>query len=333
MKNSKEFEKIITDFVIDMKTSFPEYEKIIEKWWKGGSNMEFLHNYCLKIYPDKFEEILYKSEELFQVGSQSEFLPGISFTHIWNYDDISDKNKDKIWNYLQMIMIAIVDEFRDNNNIVDSTNNQNNHLLDTFQSKEFNEKLTETINSLQQQLQQEKLLEEKEQEEQEGKNKKQREIDNEAHSKTFETLMDTKLANLAKEIAEETTIDFQDGMENIKDVNGVFEHILKDPAKLMNIVKNVGAKLDDKMKKGDLNETELLSEAASLMNRMKDIPGMQNIQEMMKKMGPAPTASSSKKPFKKHSFNKKNDDAYLNSLYSQMIQQQKQTNELEKSMK
>ena len=55
MKISTEFEKIITDFVNDMKTSFPEYEKIIEKWWRGGTNMEFLHNYCLKIYPDKFE--------------------------------------------------------------------------------------------------------------------------------------------------------------------------------------------------------------------------------------------------------------------------------------
>ena len=139
MKISTEFQKIITDFVNDMKTSFPEYEKIINKWWRDGSNMEFVHNYCLKVYPDKFEDILYKSEDLFEIGSQSEFLPGISFTHIWNYDDISSKNKEKIWNYLQMLMIAIVDEFRENN-----THNisENNHLLETFQSKEFNDKLS-----------------------------------------------------------------------------------------------------------------------------------------------------------------------------------------------
>lgn len=320
MKISTEFQKIITDFVNDIKTSFPEYEKIIDKWWKDGSNMEFLHNYCLKVYPDKFEDILYKSDDLFEIGSQSEFLPGISFTHIWNYDDISAKNKEKIWNYLQMLMIAIVDEFRENNN------SENNHLLETFQSKEFNDKLTETINSLQQQLEEEKVEKDKQHHDHQQQEQQQQQ------EKSFETLMDTKLANLAKEIADETTMDFQDGMENIKDVNGVFEHIMKDPAKLMNIVKNVGEKLDDKMKKGDLNETELLSEAASLMERMKDMPGMKNIQEMMRNMGPPQPSQRRSKPFKKHSFNKNYDDAYLNSLYSQMIQQQKQTRDLEKSI-
>jgi hypothetical protein len=218
-----------------------------------------------------------------------------------------------------MLMIAIVDEFRENNN------SENNHLLETFQSKEFNDKLTETINSLQQQLEEEK-------DKQHHDHQQQEQQQQEKQEKTFETLMDTKLANLAKEIADETTIDFQDGMENIKDVNGVFEHIMKDPVKLMNIVKNVGEKLDDKMKKGDLNETELLSEAASLMERMKDMPGMKNIQEMMRNMGPPPQQQRRPKPFKKHSFNKNHDDAYLNNLYSQMIQQQKQTKDLEKSI-
>ena len=38
----------------------------------------------------------------------------------------------------------------------------------------------------------------------------------------------------------------------------------------------------DKIKKGDLKESELLEEATQIMDKMKDIPGM---KEMMSKMG------------------------------------------------
>ena len=50
----------------------------------------------------------------------------------------------------------------------------------------------------------------------------------------------------------------------------------------MCLVKNVGSKLDDKLKKGDINESELLKEASEMLQQMKNMPGMQN---MMSKMG------------------------------------------------
>ena len=45
----------------------------------------------------------------------------------------------------------------------------------------------------------------------------------------------------------------------------------------MNLVKHVGGKLDSKMKSGDLNEDELMSEAKDLMSKMKDNPILGNI--------------------------------------------------------
>ena len=53
----------------------------------------------------------------------------------------------------------------------------------------------------------------------------------------------------------------------------------------MNIVKNVGDKLDTRIKSGDISEKELFSEASDIMNNMKNMPGMENIQSMMKQMG------------------------------------------------
>jgi hypothetical protein len=91
----EEFEKVIEDFVNDMKLSFPEYNIFICKWWKSRENfsdevmfrehqdkrMRFIFQYCLKKYPPHFFDILHKNNELFSEDStaNTEFLPQIHF--------------------------------------------------------------------------------------------------------------------------------------------------------------------------------------------------------------------------------------------------------------
>jgi xanthine/CO dehydrogenase XdhC/CoxF family maturation factor len=50
-------------------------------------------------------------------------------------------------------------------------------------------------------------------------------------------------------------------------------------------VKNVGSKLDTKLKSGDMKESELLQEASDIMQKMKSMPGMGDLQSMLAKMG------------------------------------------------
>jgi uncharacterized protein (DUF885 family) len=47
----------------------------------------------------------------------------------------------------------------------------------------------------------------------------------------------------------------------------------------------VGSKLDEKLKSGDMKESELLEEASELMKKMKNMPGMGDLQSMLSKMG------------------------------------------------
>jgi hypothetical protein len=94
-----------------------------------------------------------------------------------------------------------------------------------------------------------------------------------------------KIGNLAKEIAEETAGDLDIDLENGSSVNDVFQKLFKNPAKLMDLVKNVGGKLDDKIKNGDIKESELLEEASDFINNMKNVPGMGNLESLFKKMG------------------------------------------------
>jgi hypothetical protein len=102
-------------------------------------------------------------------------------------------------------------------------------------------------------------------------------------------LLNGKIGALAKEIAEETAGDLDLGidLENPEQLNmgNVFQKLFKNPGKLMNMVKNVGKKLDDKFKKGDIKESELMQEASELLNNMKNMPGMGNLSSMLNQLG------------------------------------------------
>ena len=120
--------------------------------------------------------------------------------------------------------------------------------------------------------------------------KKQPEMPNpETIHEHISKLLNGKIGALAKEIAEETAKDFDLGidMENAENINmsNVFQKLFKNPGKLMNMVKSVGSKLDDKFKKGDIKESELMKEASDLLSNMKNMPGMGDLSSMLGKMG------------------------------------------------
>jgi hypothetical protein len=98
-------------------------------------------------------------------------------------------------------------------------------------------------------------------------------------------MLDGKLGQLAREIAEETAANLNVDFEDATDMKDVFQKLIKNPTKLMGLVKTVGSKLDTKIKSGDLKESELIAEATEMMNKMKNMPGMDNIQSMLGKMG------------------------------------------------
>jgi hypothetical protein len=68
-------------------------------------------------------------------------------------------------------------------------------------------------------------------------------------------------------------------------VNDLFSNMIKEPTKLMGIVNKVTNKLEGKIKSGEIKESELLSEATEMMQQMKNIPGMGNMQSLFGKMG------------------------------------------------
>jgi hypothetical protein len=299
----EEFNKVIHDFISDMINTFPEYEGIINKWWKTKSfddiedeeernnlvlkdksnRLKFIFNHCIRVYPERFFDIIYKNSEMFSVDSpiNTDFLPGISFKYLWQLD-ISDKTRDTIWKYLQLIAISIIGCVQNKEAFGNTAK-----LFDNIDENDFKDKLEETLEKMQE-------LFDSNFEGAEGEGQGEGEIPrttgtnmpsaNDIHNH-INNMLTGKIGNLAKEIAEETAQDLNIDMENMGDVKGVFQNLFKNPGKLMGMVKNVGEKLDTKIKSGEIKESELIAEASELMNNMKNMPGMGDIQSMLSKMG------------------------------------------------
>lgn len=246
-----EFNKVIHDFHKDLLFTFPELEsKLI--------NSSNLYEYCQKIYPEKFFDILYQNEKLFE--TRCFLLPEIDFSQLWK-ENISDKTKETIWKYLQLVLFTVVSDMSSKDSFGDTAK-----LFEAINEDAFKDKLEETISQMQECF---------------DFSENNTELPNpDTIHEHITGMMDGKLGKFAKEIAEETAEEMNINAEDATSVGDIFQKLLKDPANLMGLVKKVGGRLDDKLKSGDLKESELLEEASDLMNKMKDIPGMSNLQSM-----------------------------------------------------
>ena len=98
-------------------------------------------------------------------------------------------------------------------------------------------------------------------------------------------MMDGKLGKLAMELAEETASELDLDINETKDAKDVFQKLFKNPGKLMNMVKNIGGKIEGKIKSGEIKESELMSEGMDLLNQMKNMPGMGDMSKIFSQMG------------------------------------------------
>jgi len=305
----KEFDKIIRDLVGDIQTTFPEYNGLIAKWWKEESffsymeddverqaallvaqdrSVQFIFQFSLKKLPPRFFDILYQNTDIFKEDSaiDTEFLPHIHFKNLWQEVDTSEKTKETLWKYLQLMLFSVTPFAKDFD-------------ADAMTSMDFKGKLEEVIGEIQNVFY--KGTDNK------GTDNKGSESDDAdapplekptAESSSSTTLpnaedlyshvtgmMNGKLGQLAKEIAEEAADDFNMDMENVSSAQDVFQNLMKNPTKMMNLVKSVGSKLDGKIKTGEIKESELIAEATEMMQKMKDMPGLGNIQDLLSKMG------------------------------------------------
>jgi hypothetical protein len=284
-KIPEEFKKVIKDFYKDILTTFPEYkDKLSENeilFLSDKDSGSTLFLYCKNVYPERFFDILYQNNEIFEKDDiDTKFLPNIDFQNLWS-ENISDKTRQVIWKYLQLILFSVSGDLESRESFGDTAK-----LFEAINEDELKFKLEETMKGMSGLFKDcsDNHFEGLSGEDISGLNMGDV-PDAEDMQNHINNLLGGKLGSLAHEIAEETAKDLNIDMENAENVNDVFQRLFKNPGKLINMVKKVGSKLDCKLKSGEIKESELMQEASELMEKMKNMPGMKNMDKILSQMG------------------------------------------------
>ena len=303
MTVSDEFKKIISDFVADIATVFPEHSEACATVY----NMDpaAVYDHCKLTYAPQFFNILYRNDTVL-FAEPIELLPGLDFKALWETPDVSDATKEAVWKYLQLVMFSVVSDLSDTSTFGDAAK-----LFEAIDESVLKSKLEEVMQQMQDMFNDEGTSAAGTSDKSAaGTSDKGAAGSGEAGSgeagsgaseakgfsfppgmdpnsmhEHLSGLLGGKIGNLAKEIAEETAAELNLDTSDEASVQSVFQNLFKNPGKLMGIVKNVGQKLDAKMKSGEIKESEIMQEASELMSKMKKMPGINNVADLLKKMG------------------------------------------------
>ena len=273
-----EFKKLIQDFIKDLLITFPELDDKVDKTLinddVSDDSLFCYYTHITKEFPLRFFDILYKNENIFEQKKEPlMLLPNVNFNLLWECN-ISDKTRETIWKYLQLLLFMVTKN-SDNADMFGDTAK----LFEAINPEELKEKLENTMKDMEGFFDLSNL----ETGDLSGAKFDKNDLpDPEKFQEHLSGLLDGKIGNLAKVIAEETTNDLDLDVNNAKSTGEVFEKLVKDPTKLMGLVKNIGGKIQNKIKSGEIKESELLEEAKEIVEKLKTTPGLKN---MMSKMG------------------------------------------------
>tara|TARA_B100000073_G_scaffold339583_1_gene338220 strand:- start:243 stop:1373 length:1131 start_codon:yes stop_codon:yes gene_type:complete len=277
----EEFIKIIDDFTKDILLVFPEYEQNVNNWWnKDNKQVKIVFDHCLSVYPEKIFDIFYKNEKIFD--NDINFLPNINFKELWK-SDISKGTKDAIWKYLKIILFLVLGNVQSSSDF-----GKNEKLFEAISQGELKGKLEETFENFKDIF---KDIEKNGDDSSDHGSETKTSINVEEVHAHINDMMKGKIGKLALELAHETAddlgIDISDNSDN-KEMSDVFKKMFNDPQKLLKIAQNIGDKIKSKISSGELKESELMEEGLELMDKMKNIPGMGNMKDILGQMSGMP---------------------------------------------
>jgi len=299
------FKSIINDFTNDLSITFPEYSYLWQKWRTSeisDLDLSELFQFCVKVYPERFFDILYQKEEIFHPNDDTnvDFLPNVSFKLLYSCENVSEQTKKIIWKYLQLVLFTIVGGVKDKNMFGDAAG-----MFENLGEGELHDKMSEVMGGINEFFQkmdfnfddfpQKETSPEPEEESEPGLEDEMKKTfqkmglpDISKLQEHLKTLFDGKIGKLAKEMAEEISEEFSDLLgkdaADVQNPQDVIKKLMKDPKKLMEMMKTVGSKLDNKMKTGEISKEELMKEASEMMNKMKEMGGTDQFNEMFKNM-------------------------------------------------
>ena len=141
----KDFSKVINDLVSDVLTTFPELKEKMNPDLINPDDeaLDRVYEYCKKVFPERFFDILYQNSDIFQNETNTVFLPDLDFKLLMNDEGISESTKDTIWKYLQLILLSVIKDVSAGESFGDTAK-----LFEAIDEGELKQKLKETVDKM-----------------------------------------------------------------------------------------------------------------------------------------------------------------------------------------
>ena len=306
-------------FVLDIIKIFPELEETLREYYavvltEDSSNEDkFIKRYMRKM-TDYKQYISQKNNDIF--NESIHVLKGVDFKELWEKKEMKESIKTTVWDYIQTLFVIGETIVSDSNSIKKLVENFKK-LRDTDESNDA-KNLDEPSEST---TSKEHLLENDDEGVGEGggkgggegsgegtddqvlemlKSLSEKTAQNDAPELNEELINNGLIGNLAKELSEDINLDdFNLNMnEDNSNVGEVFSNLISgdNPMKFMNLIQNVGQKIQSKLSDGNIDQSKLVDEAQKMMGMLgNNNPLFDNLinktKEEMQEANPPPSAS------------------------------------------
>ena len=302
--SDKNLRSIIIDFTNDLTKVFPEYAFLWEKWLTADdAEYEKLNQHFMAVFPERFFDIMNSNMDIFSAESDANvmFLPDVDFKLLFNCAGVSEGTKTSMWKYLQLLLFTVLGSVKDTTNFGETID-----MFESMNENDLQDKMKETMAGL------EDFFKGMGSQEQDNESSDPTSSEHSSlpsdpsslpsdpsslpseHSgflpkgfklpkpeiiqEHMKILMEGKLGKLAKELTEEFTGDLKDVFDENdetkdKSIKEIMAQLMKDPKKLMGIMKKITDKLQNKMQSGDISQDELMKEVATLVEKFKEMGG------------------------------------------------------------
>ena len=246
--NIEYFNSTLKLFIKEISSIYTDYNDLLNEYYKdllendSSNDDKHIKRFMRKMSDNKIK-ISNKDDTLF--NDNIFILKNVDFKEIWENTLTTPRNKESIWNYLQTLFVigeTIISDSDKIKNLVDNfkkvRDNESGEDLDADNKEVFDmlKNLSENSNK----------------------------------NPINEDLINNGLiGNLAKELAEEINIDdmnlnINEDSENVGDV---FSNLMSgdNPMKFMNLIQNVGQKIQNKLENGNIDQGDLVNEAQNMM--------------------------------------------------------------------
>merc|ERR1711935_583596 len=258
--NIEYFNSNLKLFINNILEFYPDYKESIEEYYRDVLDNDTCNDdKYIKRFMRKFGDCKTQiSSKDCGIFKESIFiLKNIDFKEIWDNEKTTDKNKDIIWDYLQTLYVIGETIISDSDKI--------KKLVENFKKVRDNEELESDDTENQEIFNMIKNLSEKQKQKQEDEQCENGGINE-------DMLNNGLIGNLAKELAEDINIedmnlgiDSEDG-----NINDIFSNIMSgdNPMKFMNLIQNVGQKIQTKLSDGNIDQSKLVEEAQNMMGML-----------------------------------------------------------------